>query len=136
MTPARTALISGNTQASSRERETYGFFDSEEAMAQPTPRGAVAADVREAVLVEAVRRAEGNLFDRLVHEQTLRGRGGERALDWNVKEESVCEVRIEFTGTNSDRDLRGSMEKSERNEKNCNPFAWKAKNTSTNKERI
>lgn len=41
-------------------------------MAQPAPRGAVATDVREAVLVEAIRRAEGNLFDRLIHEQTLR----------------------------------------------------------------
>ena len=53
--------------AAARRAALERVLGSEEAVAEPAARGAVAAYIGEAVLVVAVRRAERHLLDRLVH---------------------------------------------------------------------
>ena len=51
---------------------THRLLESEEAVADPAARRAIATDVREALLVVPVRGAERHLLDRLVDNQILK----------------------------------------------------------------
>lgn len=48
-----------------------GVLARQEAMAHPAPRRTISTDVAEATLVVAIGRTEADLFDGLIHDQSL-----------------------------------------------------------------
>lgn len=59
--------------------DTYRVLECQETVADPAAGGAVPADVGESLVQVAVRRAEGDLLDGLVHQQVLGGQGGQES---------------------------------------------------------